>query len=78
MNYTRPGKDNSTDAPRILQITKNRVNGMLTFEGIPLYYEIESKRITESKFLPRPKKYGWETEADEWLNAEDVPEEIPF
>lgn len=77
LNYTKPGKDSGIGAPRILQVAKNRVNGKLSFDGIPLYYEDESKRISESKAVMNPKRYGWETEGTEWHEVDGL-EEIPF
>ena len=77
INYTRPSNDSGIDSPRVLQITKNRINGLLTFDGIPLYYADASKRIMETKYAPE-KLYGWETEEDRWREADGSIEEIPF
>lgn len=76
INYTTPPNEQN-DSPRVLQITKNRINGMLTYEGIPLYYEDESKRITETKYAPG-KRYGWEDDAELWRDADNAPDTIPF
>ena len=75
LKYGKPRKDITTNAPRTLAITKNRNNGWVNFDGIELYFEGKSKRISE-----RPNEFdyecGWETEADVW--RDDVPDEIPF
>lgn len=44
---------------RILQITKNRLTGRVDFEGIPLWYEESSKRISDTKGV-YDWHYGWE------------------
>jgi archaellum biogenesis ATPase FlaH len=76
LNYTRPAKDFQTDAPRVLQLTKNRINGTMIFDGIPLYYEEESKRIAETPYPTKVKKYGWEDE-EVWSDTDNL-DDIPF
>jgi RecA-family ATPase len=76
LNYTRTAKDFQTDAPRVLQLTKNRINGTMIFDGIPLYYEEESKRIEETPYPTKVKKYGWEDE-EVWSDTDNL-DDIPF
>jgi twinkle protein len=58
IRYSRP-RDDETDAPRVLNVLKNRLNGRLTKKpGIPLYYNDGSKRISEC--LNFGWKMGWE------------------
>lgn len=58
IRYSRP-RDDETDAPRVLSVLKNRLNGRLTKKpGIPLYYNDGSKRISEC--LNFGWKMGWE------------------
>jgi hypothetical protein len=79
LNYTMPRVDDKNPDPdpgdRVLQITKNRLNGKLERKGIKLWYDDASKRISEvyGKF---DWELGWETEQD----FEEVPEEfeLPF
>lgn len=79
LNYAKPKNEDETNAPRILQVTKNRVNGLLEYNGIPLYFSDASKRITESTYGDKKeKRYKWETEEDAWHNADNLPDEIPF
>lgn len=76
LSYTKPAKDFETDATRVVQLIKNRINGTMVFDGIPLYYEEESKRITETLYPLKVKRYGWEDE-DTWSDADDL-DTIPF
>jgi archaellum biogenesis ATPase FlaH len=75
LKYGKPKKEATTDAPRTLAITKNRNNGWVNFDGIELYFEMKSKRISE-----RPNEFdwacGWENESDMW--HDDAPDDIPF
>ena len=48
LRYTTPKKDAGTEAPRVLQVWKNRLDGKLNQDGIPLYYQDSSKRVSES------------------------------
>lgn len=51
LRYTRPKEDDTKDVAdppdRLLQVWKNRLTGKLNKEGIKLYYEESSKRISE-------------------------------
>lgn len=73
MNYTKPREDEKHPDPdpadRLLQITKNRLNGRTNFTGIKLWYEESSKRISEAygKF---DWQLGWE-KPDEFKPVED-------
>lgn len=58
MNYSLPKDDNDENPDRILQITKNRLNGRTNYDGIPLWYEEKSKRILEGIGIDN-KEFGW-------------------
>ena len=85
MRYTRPQErkrknadedENETeDGPRkpdrLLQVTKNRLTGKLSFDGIGLYFQESSKRISEN-----PETFDWECG---WEDFHEVNyEELPF
>lgn len=77
MRYGEPElNENDTDpADRILQVTKNRVNGRVHRNGgIKLWFDEASKRISENKI------YTWELgwEGDGFQDADDWDAEIPF
>lgn len=82
LRYAKPKEDEKHPDPdpadRVLQITKNRLNGRLDYDGIKLWYEDESKRISEDHHFNWPM--GWEPKAegapDGFLKAEDM--DIPF
>lgn len=61
---------------RLLQITKNRMTGKLDTDGIPLYFQESSKRISEN-----PETFdfalGWEEQKEEWSPVSD-DDELPF
>ena len=73
LNYGEPKKDQKGD--RVLHIWKNRLNGNTDREGLPLWYENTSKRISALEGL-FDWSVGWEGEKD----FEPVPEdeELPF
>ena len=79
LRYDVPAKtDEDVDRPdRILQVFKNRLTGKLCTDGIGLYYQESSKRISADKgdFKWR---LGWEPEGDEWDDVPDGSEEVPF
>jgi len=74
VNYLRD--DELPDTERMLTVTKNRLTGKLTKkdEGIRLYYDEVSKRISEGQ--DEYKVYGWEGDKDGFMSVTD--EEIPF
>lgn len=73
MNYARPKDDNDMHPDRILQVTKNRLNGNTDYGGIPLWYDIPSKRILEARGLSR-WEYGWNI-PDDFMSLPDFGEE---
>ena len=73
LNYSEPKKDQHGD--RVLQIWKNRLNGKLDREGIPLWYEETSKRISDREGI-FDWEYGWERERD--FEQVDDGEDLPF
>ena len=52
LRYTRPSEDSGADYDRVLQATKNRLNGQIHIgdNGIGLYFDEKSKRIACSKY----------------------------
>lgn len=78
MRYALPKYDeeNPPEHDRILQVTKNRLSGKVTFDGIPLWFEDASKRISDrhsfSWFL------GWENISGEFIQADDYDTDLPF
>ena len=73
MNYSLPRDDDDTHPDRVLQVTKNRLNGNTNYGGIPLWYDIPSKRILEARGL-NDKEFGWNIE-DDFMNLPDFGEE---
>ena len=73
MNYSLPRDDDDTHPDRVLQVTKNRLNGNTNYGGIPLWYDIPSKRILEARGL-NDKEFGWNIE-DGFMNIPDFGEE---
>ena len=59
MNYALPKDDDELKPDRILQVSKNRLTGKVNFGGIPLWYDVPSKRILEARGMNRIK-YGWD------------------
>ena len=59
MNYALPKDDDELKPDRILQVSKNRLTGKVNFGGIPLWYDVPSKRILEARGMNRTK-YGWD------------------
>lgn len=59
MNYALPKDDDEVKPDRILQVSKNRLTGKVNFGGIPLWYDVPSKRILEARGMNRTK-YGWD------------------
>ena len=74
-------EDGESKPDRVLQVFKNRLNGKLCTDGIGLYYEESSKRISAIKDV-FDWELGWEPKKDEdseWQQATEVEEaEIPF
>lgn len=78
LNYALPRDDDDMEPERILQISKNRLNGNVNFSGIPLWYDIPSKRVLEARGMSR-WKLGWEL-PDEFMNMPEMDgeEDIEF
>lgn len=66
MRYSRPkGKDIPVDTPeRELKVYKNRLTGQTNRVGIKLFYQPESKRISESNF-DFDWQLGWEEQYEQ-------------
>jgi hypothetical protein len=86
MRYTTPSEDNATGADRLLQITKNRINGRVHYNdhGIPLYFEAKSKRIAATQYGGDSSgiefRLGWEAQLENEDGFLSLPEDIdiPF
>ena len=86
LRYAEPkDKDGDDDQKpdRILQVTKNRLSGRTNFDGIPLWYEAASKRISDTQRFDF--RLGWEIAeqaasdaADDFVPADDYDTELPF
>lgn len=78
MNYTKPKEDEDMRPERVLMVTKNRLSGEVNFDGIPLWYDIPSKRILEARGL-HGWRYGWNI-LDDFMKLPDMEgeEEIDF
>ena len=70
----REEEEESTRPPRVLQVFKNRLTGKLCIDGIGLYYQESSRRISEDNHT-FDWALGWET-AEDFRSAEEL--EIPF
>ena len=73
LDYAEPKKEQHGD--RVLHIWKNRLNGKLDREGMPLWYEEVSKRISPNQGL-FDWTYGWEK--GEAFETVPEDEELPF
>lgn len=86
MRYTVPNEDNTSGADRLLQITKNRINGRIHFNnhGVPLYFDDKSKRIAATRFGGDSAgigfTLGWEAELTDGDGFLSIPEgiDVPF
>jgi archaellum biogenesis ATPase FlaH len=84
LRYARPSEDCSADYDRILQVTKNRLNGKIDIgdSGMGLYFDERSKRIVCSKYDDEGYRFplGWivELEDDDGFLALAEGEEMPF
>lgn len=79
LNYTNP-RDENDPGDRVLQVAKNRLTGRTVMQGIPLWFQESSKRITDTEHVFN-WRYGWETEEkdDPLINMDiDDDMEIPF
>lgn len=80
LRYDVPSKksddENGEHPERVLQVFKNRLTGKLNVDGIGLYYQESSRRISESR-----DTFDWELG---WENDKFIPvpetedEEVPF
>ena len=77
LRYDEPPKKKDGDGKpeRVLQVWKNRMNGKVNHDGIPLYFQESSKRISEHPDM-FDWEMGWEQERDFAPLGED--EELPF
>lgn len=73
------GEEDNDETPhpdRVLQVFKNRLTGKLKTDGIGLYYQESSKRISEDKHT-FDWTLGWESNSEKTPSA-DADEEVPF
>ena len=77
LRYDEPSNrsEEEEDHPdRVLQVFKNRLTGRLKTDGIGLFYQESSRRISENKYT-----FDWELG---WEQSDFVPafgmEEVPF
>lgn len=81
LRYDTPNKDAEYDEDvprpeRVLQVFKNRLTGKVKTDGIGLYYQESSKRISEDK-MTFDWELGWEDECfSSFKNIDQL--EIPF
>lgn len=88
LRYARPKDDNAPldGTARILQVTKNRMNGRIHFNdhGIPMYFEEKSKRIAVTQFGGDSSgidfELGWMAQMENEDGFLSLPEDIdiPF
>ena len=79
LRYDAPNReqeyDDETPRPdRVLQVYKNRLTGKVKLDGIGLYYQESSKRISEDK-MTFDWELGWECEC---FTSKIEQMEIPF
>lgn len=80
LRYDVPTKTEEDDGDarpnRVLQVFKNRLTGKLCIDGIGLFYQESSRRISENKYS-YDWELGWE---DKCFTSKERPEqeEIPF
>ena len=74
LQYGDP-RDESDPGDRILRITKDRLTGYTNYNGIPLWYQESSKRISEveGRF---DWQFSWETDSEGFGETDDMT--IPF
>lgn len=75
LHFTTPS-NSETDCDRVLRVLKNRNTGRISMDGIPLWYEESSKRLSEHKGI-FDWAYGWETDKGGFADADDYSE-VPF
>lgn len=75
LSYSRQSADD--DTARVLRVMKNRLTGTLTKNGIEMFFQPSSKRISE-KHNDFDWKLGWEAlDEDEFMPVPEQ-EELPF
>lgn len=73
LRYAEPKEDDTRGSERILQITKNRNSGGVDYKGIPLWFEVSSKRISERRDY-FDWTMGWESDMEENDGFLELPE----
>lgn len=74
LRYGKPKDSNADTKERVLSVYKNRLTGRTNRDGIKLYYQESSKRISENEIFDW--ELGWEKH--EFVRVKEDYEEIPF
>lgn len=80
LKYTKPPEKKKEECDRVLLVMKNRINGKTDFDGIPLWFDNASKRIT-GKERDFGWRYSWDHIEDEngmITASDDELADIPF
>jgi len=73
LRYDAPVKTDNEEKPdRVLQVFKNRLTGRLCTDGIGLYYQESSRRISVDKYS-FDWELGWESHDFKPTKSEEVP-----
>lgn len=75
LRYTEPKERSAANEDRVLQTLKSRLIGRIDRDGIPLWYQESSKRISESQTFDWT--LGWETDDTSFMPVEN-DDEIPW
>ena len=76
LRYTEPKERSAQNEDRVLQTLKSRLVGRIDRDGIPLFYQESSKRISESQTFDWT--LGWEPENQTEFNPVDNMDDIPW
>lgn len=78
IKYTKPPEKRKDECDRLLIVMKNRINGRVDFDGIPLWFDEPSKRISGNQG-DFGWHYSWEFDENDLVTArEDELDTIPF
>ena len=76
LRYTEPKERSAQNEDRVLQTLKSRLVGRIDRDGIPLFYQESSKRISESQTFDW--SLGWEPENTTEFTPVDDMGDIPW
>lgn len=77
LRYTEPKERSAENEDRVLQTLKSRLIGRIDRDGIPLWYQESSKRISEHNHV-FDWELGWEPDKNDYFSAPEADDEIPF